>query len=53
MVLEKYFKPILQKKDNPNPKMPDFIEYLHYSWVHYETGFGVPDFQNQTHQQLK
>ena len=24
-----------------------------YSWVHYETGFGVPDFQNQMHQQLK
>ena len=26
---------------------------IKYSWVQYETCFGVPDFQNQMHQQLK
>ena len=32
-----------------------FCKYAYgaYSWVQYETCFGVPDFQNQTRQQLK
>ena len=52
-LMSKEFKQLIQEKYEKGQVFFLKKEELEYSWVQYETCFGVPDFQNQTRQQLK